>query len=93
MEIFEKSQQKDYERYLKQGLAYVCNGSELGEKWTRIHRSDCGHLHKTRTGVTTSYTKYCARELDELLRGLKQHIDFTPVACFFCREAGRVDID
>ena len=92
MDTFTRGDQREYERYLRDGLAFVCNGVELGEKWTRIHRSDCRFLQRSRTGVLTSYTKYCARDLKDLLRGLRQVIDFRPVPCHFCREAGRVVI-
>ena len=87
------NQEREYATYLRQGLAFVCNGMDMGPEWRRLHRTDCPMLSIHPSKIKTSVAKACSRDLRELTSWLTSRLGpegsgFT--FCSFCQRAGRL---
>ena len=84
------NQEAEYEQFLHEGTAFVCNNLETGRQYHKVHRSDCNILNRAgpaKTGLHTSVAKLGSHDLDDLIQELTR--DYGPEGtgftfCQFC---------
>ena len=82
------NQEAEYQQFLREGAAFICNNLKTGQQYHKVHRSDCNILNNSgpaKTGSHTSVAKLCSRDLNDLVRALTQEYGPEGTGFTFCQ--------
>ena len=82
------NQESEYETFLAEAPAFVCNNLDTGLQYHRLHKSECNTLNRAgpaRFGLHTSVKKAGSHELAELVRWLSRNYGSEGEGFTYCR--------